>query len=305
MTDSGKRTYTIVVDYIDKETKQRHHIFERDLSFEDTSSISKRYEEGENFMVRGVVIRLSDAVIEEFHIYDANRNDMTRKFVKSTPKKEAVPKKRQKEAKPLSKNVFIVHGKDHKPMKELKAMLYEFRLNSIVLHEKASGGLTLAEKLEKYAENIGFAFVILTPDDIGVSFGELYDQSILAVYEEKDKAMKAAERILAQSKGNVQRFIEFNRRFVHDPSDVMEFLSILKARARQNVIFEMGYFWGLLERKKVCCLLKGDVEKPSDIEGIVYIPFKESVNEVRNKIVKELKEAGYENLYPPSVPKPI
>ena len=30
------------------------------------------------------------------------------------------------------------------------------------------------------------------------------------------------------------------------------------------------------------------------MHGIVYIPFKESVNEVRDKIVKELKAAGYE-----------
>jgi predicted nucleotide-binding protein len=56
----------------------------------------------------------------------------------------------------------------------------------------------------------------------------------------------------------------------------------------------MGYFWGLLKRRKVCCLLKGDVEKPSDIEGIVYIPFKESVEEARHKMIKELRAAGYE-----------
>jgi len=115
-----------------------------------------------------------------------------------------------------------------------------------------------------------------------------------SVYEEKDKAMNAVKRILSKSKRDVQRFIEFNQRFVHDPSDVMEFLSVLKARARQNVIFEMGYFWGLLERKKVCCLLKGDVERPSDIHGIVYVPFKESVDECHDEIVTELNEAGYE-----------
>ena len=71
-------------------------------------------------------------------------------------------------------------------------------------------------------------------------------------------------------------------------------LNNFEPRARQNVIFEMGYFWGLLERKKVCCLLKGDVEKPSDMEGIVYISFKDSVYDVQVKIMKELKEAGYE-----------
>jgi predicted nucleotide-binding protein len=32
---------------------------------------------------------------------------------------------------------------------------------------------------------------------------------------------------------------------------------------------------------------------PSDIHGIVYIPFKESVNECRDKIIKELKAVGY------------
>jgi predicted nucleotide-binding protein len=78
------------------------------------------------------------------------------------------------------------------------------------------------------------------------------------------------------------------------PAEVMQLQKRLKRRARQNVIFEMGYFWGMLERKRVCCLFKGNVEKPSDIEGIVYIPFKDSIEEIRLKIMKELKEAGYE-----------
>jgi len=164
---------------------------------------------------------------------------------------------------PLSENVFIVHGRDHKSLRELKVMLGGFGLNPVVLHEKASGGLTLAEKLEKYSEDVGYAFIVLTPDDVGCQRPKL------------DTHFK--ERIFQK----------------------------LKARARQNVIFEMGYFWGLLERKRVCCLLKGKVERPSDIEGIVYIPFEESVNEVREKIKKELEEAGYKNLYPPSVPKPM
>jgi predicted nucleotide-binding protein len=71
-------------------------------------------------------------------------------------------------------------------------------------------------------------------------------------------------------------------------------LSNFEPRARQNVIFEMGYFWGLLERKKVCCLVKGNVQKPSDTEGIVYIRFENSINDIRPEIKKELKEARYE-----------
>jgi len=75
-----------------------------------------------------------------------------------------------------------------------------------------------------------------------------------------------------------------------------EFPSSIKHRARQNVILEFGYFIGLLGRDKVCCLYKGDVELPSDMRGIVYIPFSKSVNRVREKIIKELQSAGYELL---------
>jgi len=40
--------------------------------------------------------------------------------------------------------------------------------------------------------------------------------------------------------------------------------------------------------------LKGDVEKPSDIKGVVYIPFKDSIRDVEVKIMKKLTKAGYE-----------
>jgi predicted nucleotide-binding protein len=44
-------------------------------------------------------------------------------------------------------------------------------------------------------------------------------------------------------------------------------------RARQNVVFELGFFIGKLGPANVAALLKGDVEKPSDFDGIAYIPF--------------------------------
>jgi predicted nucleotide-binding protein len=43
------------------------------------------------------------------------------------------------------------------------------------------------------------------------------------------------------------------------------------SRARQNVIFELGYFVGSLGRGRVCLLRKGDVEIPSDLFGVIYI----------------------------------
>jgi len=66
--------------------------------------------------------------------------------------------------------------------------------------------------------------------------------------------------------------------------------SNIKPRARQNVIFEMGYFIGLLSRSHVFMLLEDGVEKPSDLDGIVYTSLSE---DWKNKLFKELKACGY------------
>ena len=60
-------------------------------------------------------------------------------------------------------------------------------------------------------------------------------------------------------------------------------------RARQNVIFELGYVMGRLGRGRVICLLKGEIEKPSDIEGVYYHRFKVSVDECASKVAEELR----------------
>jgi predicted nucleotide-binding protein len=61
-------------------------------------------------------------------------------------------------------------------------------------------------------------------------------------------------------------------------------------RARQNVIFEMGFFIGRLGRTHTFALLQSGVTKPSDIDGVLYIPMDDE--SWRLKLVKELKAAG-------------
>jgi len=65
-----------------------------------------------------------------------------------------------------------------------------------------------------------------------------------------------------------------------------------RARPRQNVIFEMGYFIGKLGRDRVFLLLEEGVEKPGDLDGIVYTIL-DSHDSWKLKLVKELKSAGY------------
>ena len=258
--------------------KRRYHE-ETDRDEGIVRVISENYNAGREFLFDGRWISPVD--IEEIHIlatpgssdeyddvfFDMHKDDVTRLWIQKPP--QAQDSKHKRHQVP-GKNVFIVHGRDHEPMKELKTMLLEFGLSPIVLHQEASGGLTLAEKLEKYSKDVGYAFVILTPEDVGGHRGEM-----------------------RQKLGGDIPFLS-RPVTVFGGSIVDQVLDLFEPRARQNVIFEMGYFWGLLERKRVCCLLKGNVEKPSDIEGIVYVPFKDSVYDAQVRIMKELRDAEYE-----------
>ncbi|HKZ87824.1 MAG TPA: TIR domain-containing protein, partial [Candidatus Bathyarchaeia archaeon] len=71
-------------------------------------------------------------------------------------------------------------------------------LEPIVLHRQPDKGLTIIEKLEEYAD-VGYALILLTPDDVGLEIAEL---------EKPEEERK------------------------------------YQPRARQNVIFELGYFVG-------------------------------------------------------------
>ncbi len=65
----------------------------------------------------------------------------------------------------------------------------------------------------------------------------------------------------------------------------------LKPRARQNVIFELGYFVGKFGRDKVRALMKEDLEIPSDYSGVLYIPLDEGGG-WKTKLIGEMKSAG-------------
>ncbi|NOR44002.1 MAG: hypothetical protein GQ534_00315, partial [Candidatus Delongbacteria bacterium] len=67
----------------------------------------------------------------------------------------------------------------------------------------------------------------------------------------------------------------------------------LKPRARQNVLFELGYFIGKLGRHRVIALLKDDIEIPSDFDAVVYIEVNRS-DDWKFKLAKELKDGGLE-----------
>jgi predicted nucleotide-binding protein len=64
-----------------------------------------------------------------------------------------------------------------------------------------------------------------------------------------------------------------------------------KPRARQNVIFELGFFIGKLGAEHVCTLVGGDMEKPSDFDAVVYVKYGPNTN-WKHELARELDGAG-------------
>src|SRR5919112_1110438 len=140
----------------------------------------------------------------------------------------------QEEAARVGNKVFIVHGHDLGKRDAVARFITRLELDPIILEEQASASKTLIEKFETYSSDVAYAVVILTPDDLGESAKKI------------DEAAVAA-----------------------DTPDAV--VSALEPRARQNVIFELGFFFGKLGRGRVCALLAGGINKPSDIDGVAYV----------------------------------
>jgi predicted nucleotide-binding protein len=148
----------------------------------------------------------------------------------------------------MSKKVFIVHGHDETAKLSLENFIYSVGLEPIVLHRQPDGGRTIIEKFEEHANEISYAFILMTPDEITYLRSE-------------------------SEKADTDRKKEF--------------------RARPNVIFEFGYFVGALSRKKVCCIHTGNVKLPSDLNGLVYKGYKNSIEEIKHELRQELIHAGF------------
>jgi predicted nucleotide-binding protein len=159
---------------------------------------------------------------------------------------------REKPTTPSSNRVFVVHGHDGEMKQAVARTIERIGLEAVILHERPNRGQTIIEKIERYSD-VGFAVVLLSPDDTGYSNAEGPDAA--------------------------------------------------SPRARQNVIMELGYFAGKLGRENVVALHRGEIELPSDYDGVLYTPYDGDSGTWRSELVAELRESGYDvsadNLQPP------
>lgn len=123
---------------------------------------------------------------EDILRYDNYITDVTKSLLAEAKEIIANPKTTD-----ISKNVlldkskvFIVHGHDNEAKLEIARFIQQMGFEPIILHEQASKGMTIIEKIEEYS-NVGFGIVLYTPCDIG------YDKD-----KETEKKARARQNVV-------------------------------------------------------------------------------------------------------------
>ena len=65
-------------------------------------------------------------------------------------------------------------------------------------------------------------------------------------------------------------------------------------RPRQNVVLETGMLLSSLTRSRMAILVKGHVEIPSDLNGIIQLRYNNHVREIIPKLCQRLQESGFD-----------
>ncbi|EJF98389.1 hypothetical protein MEI_00888 [Bartonella vinsonii subsp. arupensis Pm136co] len=163
----------------------------------------------------------------------------------------------------------------------------------------------LKKELAKYTEKS-------TPPSLKVFIVHGHDHTALEQLELILHKLKLEPYVLQNTSGNGSTIIEALEKEICTPTRSIKFGIVLltpddmgyaksdgetaaKPRARQNVILEMGMLMSALSRKNVAILIKENqnIEKPSDMSGIMYIPFKNHVRETVPKLTDRLINSGF------------
>ncbi|TXL65049.1 DNA-binding protein [Cerasibacillus terrae] len=195
--------YQVLIETINDKTKEPKEIYELDIPSKNSVLnetvlpylLNKEFQFNGYFLdpknIQRIIIKTTDKSARELsqyendHMepglimyvspediigYDNYTNDVTKEFFSEGKEKIdegeidiSLPKDVSKVDKT---KVFIVHGHDNLAKTEVARFIERLGFQPIILHEQASSGMTIIEKIESYS-NVGFGIVLYTPCDVG------------------------------------------------------------------------------------------------------------------------------------------
>ena len=166
------------------------------------------------------------------------------------------------EAGPVNRKVLIINGQNEKLREQVIVYLQSLKLEPVLIEKSHGAEETLIDRFESYSQQSAFALVFLTGDEIG---------------------KPAPANSIEPSNFGTAKKSEMARYRV-----AKERIEMKKRRARENELFELGYFIGSMGRARVRVLSEEIFERPSDVDGILYIPLDERWKE---RLLEELRDA--------------
>lgn len=203
-----------------------------------------------------------DSAIELFSLYFQSGNNLYDKFTSVNNGGDGFK---------LHKNFSEIRGTYKALLSRIRRNQEEKRSNGVISKSKVfivhGHNEAIREKVARIVERLGLGAIILNerPNEGG---------TIIEKFEKNSSEADFAIVLLTaddECKSRSEKSFKF--------------------RARQNVIFELGFFVGKFSRSNLFILREEEVEIPSDLNGIGYTPMNDGWD---RSLVKELRRCGYD-----------
>lgn len=244
--------------------------FELDMTYEDAlSNIAIPFHSGQAFYCGGTVVQPSKVSEIKFNSTEQSADELL-------PLLRARARARENPFSVFLKRESVVHeGKD---------------VTREVLNEAAKGAVTPAPTVSQAGQS-DRVFIVHGRDDAAVNQTELlvrrFGLTPIILRDEPNAGRTVIEKFEHHS--NVRFAI-----VLLTPDDVGGLKEGPQSpRARQNVVWEWGYLVARLGRPNVICLYKGNVEVPSDLNGLVTIHIDDDARNSYESIRREFVAAGF------------
>jgi len=139
----------------------------------------------------------------------------------------------------IKQKVYIVHGHDLASKEQLENLLYSWNLKPLVTQDRAPGGRTIIEALERDLSECDYCIVLLTPDDIGFS-----KESSEKAQRPRARQNVILELGIAIGKLGRDKILVLRKSEIEEPSDILgmiyesfnDHVSEIKDKIRKSLV---------------------------------------------------------------------